>query len=908
MLKRINIWWLICGLLLYSFANAIERTDEWSDKGIHSELSLQKEEFLTTEKNRLTEKVAVGSKADVKEESESESDLNTEAEAVAKTKIIAKENVKLKAELPSHLPAVTDNQSVSVISSGIPKGFDDLLAPQIALVDIYFNGQPLLSSMLTYTPDWLRFERPEEIVGLLSELTDQSKILEKLRTKLAPNSAQICYYKSQRDCGNLSPEIAGVIFDESLFRLDLFINPNYINQTRLQIDQYLPASTSQLSFINSISLAATGGEKIENAHTLQLSSVLGYQNYRLQMNIDNDSENQTRLDQLSFVYDYRDIAYEIGSFKSFTQANGFYTQRDFIGARIQTSLSSRTDLEQVSGSAIFVFLSERSRVDVFKDGQLIDSQNYDAGNQEIDTRNFPDGAYNIELKITGVSGRESNETHFYSKSLRLPPLGETLYFAEFGVPESLSDDQQYRNPHAESHSVLRAGLVSRLSENLGLNASFVANSDDFSGEFGSFVLADKIRFQNNYAVSKRDGLGSFYQLDFNYRPFIFTASYRKTDRQDQVNYDLGYELLQNDSRQVLLNVAIPFDASTINVFARESQRIERQKTRVFGASWRKNIYRGIGNLIDFSVDATQDDIETRVLFGFNMRFFSQRVDVDLSARQNHKRLRSSIDNNFSNSNGFNNKGVNNHVDRRLRLAFKNQSESYGRLSNVFEVNQEELQTTASFKSELNNEHGYSRVELEQVRADGDKRVGYSMTGRFNIVASEGKVAIGGNRRNSAGVMINLESIESDSLSFVVIINGVERAKIDAGKSRFIALQPYETYQIVLSPRGETLVNYDNKPRVVTLYPGNIENMAWQINSVKVVIMQVLNTQGQPVANARLKDFKGYARTDDLGWIQLRLEKSGELSFVNQNGQACRVNVSDAELTETVNYLSEKQCQ
>ncbi len=867
--KLINIWWVTSWLLLSSGVVAAQQANELAGDDITVELLMQKEEFLSAEKARVA------------------------AEALAK----AEAKATLDADRKGQLSPATDIKSALLITSGIPEGFDDLLAPQVALVDIYFNGQPLLSSMLNYTQDWIQFERPREILELLTELTDLPRILQELSTKLAPNTGLVCYYKSQRNCGTLSPEIVGVIFDESLFRLDLFISPSYISQTRLQIDQYLPASTSQLSFINSISLAAFGGENIEDAHTLQLNSVLGYQNYRLQMNIDNDSENQTRLDQLSFVYDYRDIAYEIGSFKSFTQSNGFYTQRDFIGARIQTSLSSRTDLEQVSGSSIFVFLNERSRVDVYKDGQLIDSRNYDAGNKEIDTRDFPGGAYNIELKITGVSGRESSETHFYSKSLQLPPLGETLYFAEFGVPESSVDQRVYRTPHAESHSVLRAGLITRISEKFGMNASIVVNSDDFSGEFGSFILADRVSFQNNYLVSKRDGLGSFYQLDVSYQPLIFTASYRKTNRDEQVNYGLEYELLQNDSRQILFNIAVPLESSTVNLFARESQRIDQERTRVFGVSWRKNLYRGVGNLIDFSIDATRDDIETRVLFGFNMRIFTRRVGIDLSARQNHKKLRA----NNSEDN------VNNHVDRRLRVAFKNQSESFGALSNVIEVNQEEFQTTASLKSELNNEHGYGRVEFDQVRSEGDKRLSYSMTGHFNVVASDGKVAIGGNRRNSAGVMINLESIVSDSLSFAVIINGVARAKIDAGKSRFIALRPFETYQILLSPRGETLVNFDNKPRVVTLYPGNIENLSWQINSVKVVIMQVLDSQNQAVANARLKDFKGYAKTDDLGWIQLRLEKSGELDFVDLKGQECRVNISEKELAETVNYLSEKSC-
>jgi len=812
------------------------------------------------------------------------------------------EPIKTEPITESITESISD-ESIPVISTGVPDGFDDLLEPQLALVDVYYNGQPIVSTIATYTQEWVQFDKINDVLALLTDLKDPQTIFSVLKTRMPTNSERICQFEFQQQCGFINPKVIGVIFDEATFRVDLFVNPNLINPSLIKMDKYLPASTSGLSFINSISLVASGGEQVDDIHTIQLNSVLGYENYRLQMNIDNDSENQTRLDQISFVYDYRDIAYEIGSFKSFTQSNGFYTQRDFIGARIQTSLSSRTDLEQVTGSSLFVFLNERSRIDIFMDDQLIDSGNYDAGNTQIDTRNFPSGAYNVELKITGISGRESTETHFYSKSLRLPPIDETLYFAEIGFPESNIDRERYQTPHPESHAVFRTGLVSRLSEKWGLNTSFVANSSDYSGELGSFLLLDKLSFQNNYILSKQEGIGSYYQLDYSLKNFILSGSYRKTDREAELKYDLGYELLQNDSRQILLNVALPFESSTINFFARESNNIENVTTRVYGANWRKNVLRGASSLVDFSIDATRDDIETRVLFGFNFRFFRSRLNATLSARQNHRKLR---DDNNQSSNSF--------LDRNLRVSYRNQSETLGSLINTLDINQEQQRRSVALKSELSNEHGFSRAEFQQVTNElGDnktKHFNYSIASRFNIVASSGKVSIGGVQRNSAGVMIDLESIQSgaDNLSFAVIINGIQRATIDAGKSRFIALQPYETYNIILSPRGETLVDFENKAKVVTLYPGNIENLAWDIKQVRVVIMQVLDVAEQPVTNARLIDFKDYAKTDDLGWIQLRLQQSGQLKFIDQSGNECSVDISGDELLETVNYLAEKRCR
>jgi len=786
-------------------------------------------------------------------------------------------------------------QVAPVISSGVPEGFDDLLEPQLALVDVYYNGQPIVSTIANYTLDWIEFEKPGDIILLLPDLKESHNILSVLEIRLPSNSELVCHFEFQQQCGFLEPIVAGIIFDESKFRVDLFVNPNHIQKRLVEIDKYLPPSTSGFSFINSLSAVASGGEHVDDIHTIQLNSLLGYENYRLKMNLDNDSENQTRLDQLSFGYDFRDIAYEIGSFKSFTQSSGFYTQRDFIGARVQTSLSSRTDLEQSTGSKLFVVLNEQSRIDVFKEGQLIDSRNYDAGNIQIDTRNFPNGAYDVELKITGISGREKSEIHFYSKTLRLPPLDENFYFLEFGFPEDLASRETSHYPKAESHSVLRAGIVSRYSENLGLSASIVSNSNDFGGEFGSFLLADRFNFQNNFSLTQNGGLGSYYQLDFNYTNFIFSASYRKTSGEDNIEYGAEYELLSADSRQILLNVAVPLEQSTINFFARDSERIGVTDTKIYGASWRQNIYRGAGSLLDFSLDATRDDLETRLLLGFNYRLFSGKLNFNFSARHNQSQLR---DDTMSQ----------NHLDSLARLAFNRQSESVGRLSNVLEVNRERDITNSRIQSELNNEHGYGRIELQQTNTKQDKRFAYTLNSQFNIVATSEQFAIGGNQRNAAGVMIDLESVESESLSFAVIINGVEYAKIDAGKSRFVALQPYQTYQIVLSPRGESMANFDNRPKKVTLYPGNIEHLAWDIHLVKVVIMQVLDVADQPIVNSRVVDFGEYAKTDDLGWIQLRVKTAGQLKFTDQNNQACFIDISEEDLSEDVNFLSEKRCR
>jgi len=73
-----------------------------------------------------------------------------------------------------------------------------------------------------------------------------------------------------------------------------------------------------------------------------------------------------------------------------------------------------------------------------------------------------------------------------------------------------------------------------------------------------------------------------------------------------------------------------------------------------------------------------------------------------------------------------------------------------------------------------------------------------------------------------------------------------------------------------------------------------------------VIIQLFK-QDQVFDNSKLVDADNYARTDDLGWVQVEISKSGKLLFKKSNGQTCQVFISEQELSENVNYLGKKQC-
>ncbi|WP_444998618.1 TcfC E-set like domain-containing protein [Aliikangiella sp. IMCC44359] len=792
----------------------------------------------------------------------------------------------------------TLSQYSAVVTTTPPPGFEDLLEPQLALVDIFYNDRLVGSSMAQFTTEQIIFESPLEVVNFLANVKEPDILLKLLSVPLAINSVLVCHYQGQPDCGVLIPENIGIIFSEGQLRVDLFINSHLLKAAPLAIDKYLPPSTSGLSMINAFSIIASGGEQREDIYTARVNSLLSYDNYRLFTNLETDDKNGTRLDQLSLTYEYRDMAYQVGSFRTLTQSSGFFEQRDLLGVRVQSSLASRTDLEQVSGTRLFVFLNEHSRVEVYKDGQLIDSRSYQAGNIELDSQNFPQGSYTLEVKIIGDSGKETTESYFYSKSLQLPPISETLFFAELGYPE---DDKIESTPVPKSKALGRIGIVTRPTDFMGVNSAIVVNSEQEILEIGSFWFGNQIEFQTNHALNQDEEHAAYYLLGLRHADFFLSASYRRTYSEPLDIIDPSLRLIKPNSRQTAINLGLPFSNSMLNLFARTGEQEGKNNFKNIGLSWRKNIYQSGNILIDWTIDATKENDDKRIMSGLTLRFLNKKYNVNSTIAHNQYETPQS---------------QSNHLDKNARITYRNPDSSIGAVSHSFNVTETEGRLSSLFQSEVGNDYGYGRLILENIKSDPDalndptlstSKTGYSMTSHFNFVTDGGDVALGGDRQNTAGVMINLQFFESDELYFSVFINGVEKTRIKAGDNSFIALPPYDTYRVVLSPVGETLVSFDDTPKIFTLYPGNVESLSWQIEQVKVIVMQLISFQNKEFSNARLQDEELYARTDDMGWVQMEVKSSGELVFINNNGELCKVYISSNELDEMVNYLGVKKC-
>ena len=145
-----------------------------------------------------------------------------------------------------------------------------------------------------------------------------------------------------------------------------------------------------------------------------------------------------------------------------TQGFGFnfLSNTSMLGARINSSDNTRQDLDYSSCMPMTVFLPTRGRVEVYKDSRLISSYYYEAGVQQLNTTDFPSGAYNIEIRVVSDTGKvPSSEIQFLLQS-QLPPLNEWLYFLEVGQVASSVNSAWL--PDTTSQWIGRLGLITEL--------------------------------------------------------------------------------------------------------------------------------------------------------------------------------------------------------------------------------------------------------------------------------------------------------------------------------------------------------------------------------------------------------------------------------------------------------------
>ena len=319
--------------------------------------------------------------------------------------------------------------------------------------------------------------------------------------ELAGHANQVCTPGANpAECGRLAPQTAGVIFDQDHFRVDLFVNPQLLAIKQAVGVQYVQRPEPGLSIVDAIGAVVSGSSGGQNFYNIQNNLIVGDGERRLRAEFSNASGFGVQADRLVMEIDKPERRYLAGAF--WAPGTDLIGRRKMLGLGIETQVDTRLDKDALWGNPLVVFLAQRARVDIVRDGRVLTSRIYEAGNQSLDTRSLPNGAYEVTLQIVEAGGALREEKRFFTKNQTIAAPGQKVFFAYAGV---LVDDTARSFIAPTAIPFFQVGMARRLSPHLALDATVAATNRTVMGELGTYVISPLAQIRPAAAVASAQG-------------------------------------------------------------------------------------------------------------------------------------------------------------------------------------------------------------------------------------------------------------------------------------------------------------------------------------------------------------------------------------------------------------------
>ena len=529
--------------------------------------------------------------------------------------------------------------------SQIPEEFRDLAGPQTTVADFYYGDRYLTSATVTYTPDTIIIADPKALVDRISAIARPDEVAAALTGEISANPRQVCMQVGDTNCGSLSPPIAGVIFDAGRFRGDIFIAEPYLQVQTIQQSKYLPDSNSSLGMIQGLSAVSSGVTGLgdnENNYSLFGNTLVGWQENHLVANWDYSKDNRFQVDTLFLARDAKGLQMG-GGFLDYSSIMipQFVGSQQILGVKLGSSMNSRLDTADINSTPIRIFTNGRRRVEVLRDNRLIYATSLEAGSQEIDTRSFPQGSYNVTIRIYNGSVLEQELTRFYSKSVRLPPSNELLWYLEGGQMTEREQDETL--PENLDEWLLRGGVARRVTDSSSLELRGAATDDEQSVEAEYFHQGDGWDIAMTGMVGSNSAKGLVLETSAALGPVHLSYFHQRLWNDDYPsNLDAGEEnparLLDEsyESRSLSLSTSL-LGGNLSGSYSYNQQNgnepslvtDEDDETTIYSLSWSRNVAQFSDYDLDLELDYSESDGDKAGNIGLTLRRSARNWNYDI---------------------------------------------------------------------------------------------------------------------------------------------------------------------------------------------------------------------------------------------------------------------------------------
>jgi hypothetical protein len=766
-------------------------------------------------------------------------------------------------------------------SASAPEGFEALASEREVVLDAYVGGEKRGEVHATIAPGTLRFEDPRAVAGVVPNVARQEELVATLTGSLPANSSLACGRGRKEGCGMLPPDQTGIILDEERFRVDIFVGSGLLIKPDPAAAVYLPPPAEEPSLISLFGATVSGSSRGDEAWHLQNRSIASVGSVRLRSDSSLSTDSGLSFDNLTVEADRREWRYAGGIF--WAPGTELIGRRRIIGLGAMTQLDTLLNKDALEATPLPIYLQQPAKVDVLVDGRIVSSRIYPPGNGLIDTQGMPSGSYNVVLRIQEDGRPARQEQIFFTKGSTMAPLGRPLFSAFAGLLPSSN-----RGISLEGDTFFYEAMTAyRLTPAVGVDAALLGTQHKAIIEGGATFHSQVAQIRLAALVSSAADYGALIRLTTVGRgPLSFTLDMRKVVSRDDrplIPTSTSRATFSEDPESSLSDQGTYTQALSILGY-----RLGRANLRLTGA-YRKNESQkasySIGAAAEFPIvrtgrwdivllsDARRSDQGFASFIG--ARFLANRGNLSVSG-----------------AGGISHQA--DHPGKSDRLVGEAQAAWYRQLANHNQVSGN-VAIGRDIDASYARASAYARSDKANARVDLLRQFGDHQTTQYTATVESGIALAGsgfgmaGRDMNDTAAIVSVGGGEAGQ-KFEVLVDEVARGTIAAGDRVMLFLKPYQSYEVRIRPRGAGIAAFDAAPRKITLYPGNVSRLDWDVTPLFILFGRAMGTEGRPLAHADISGTHGIGRTDGEGYFQIETNGRDQLRIATRDGPSCLMTV------------------
>ncbi|WP_375419784.1 TcfC E-set like domain-containing protein [uncultured Sphingomonas sp.] len=793
--------------------------------------------------------------------------------------------------------------SVEHVAAAMPAEFAALAETRHSVVDAFFGDRRIGQFQIEATPDTVHLIEPAAMIAAVPDLIDRPAVIAALTGPKPANARYICN-PSEPVCDRPHPLVATLVYDAARFRIDLIVNPRLLRVNGAASARFLEPGPAAPSLVDTVSFAIAGGDGQRTAYNLRNRFVAGAGNARLIAEVSASSAQALDVETLGVQLDRPNVRYAAGLF--YAPGADLVGRRRILGVGIGSQFDTRLDRTALMGSPIIVFLTQRSRVDLYVEGRLATSKTFESGNQQLDTSGLPDGSYAVELRIQDATGATRHEQRFFTKSASLAPVGRFIFHAEAGMIAATRNHAPFvvsRVPLAT------AGVAGRYGAHLAWDAAAMATDRTALAEIGVSAITSAVQARVAILGSSAGDRGAAVQLSsaasgrLNYSFDLRQVRSKRENGLIPLDTDAAGRFARSgqaqrlgttaaDYTQLIGNLSYRLASAQISATGYYSRGASGRSSYAVGPAVRWSIIHRDRMQMSFNGSYVRTDRGPATSFGLQLQVLNPRASFSASVGA-------------KTTNRPGDRSIGDYVE--LGASVQRENVLGGDLNAAAVVQHGEDGLVLQASADERGAPGFFTASL--VERVGGRTAGtqFGLAGQTIIGWSKGMVSIGARDQADSVIAVALRS-PAPGAKFEVLVDDAVRGTVTANRRLVIAVPPYRRYKVRLRAIGGDLLAFDTRTRTVDVLPGSFARLDWRAQPVVAMFGRLVGRDGMPVADADIVTDGAIAATDSRGYFQLQAARDAVLKVHARGGVDCTATVNAGTAQQSYVPLGDVPCR